>query len=246
MGLLLDQLGVLQTVDQLEFLSLHPCDLLLIKRLLRCFTSQTLLLLRLNSRLLFHEVHLTTTLRFHLLLLDHHLELSGLLFLLDFLSVEGLFGLLFIYFRIEGFLLRAVRRHRFVHVHALLDFLLHHHVLALFHLLLLENLALTFELLLLEFHVAATLAYDVSCAFSRLIDLANRLQNVYSWFWLTFDSSCFRSPIRLQRSFRSSSARLRAIFAATNFLCKVASSSSSYGVRSNSSGSCIASVAILN
>ena len=175
MRLLLDKLGVLQSVDELELLTLHPCDLLFVKGLLRCFTSQSLLLLRLHSGLLLHEVHLSTTLSFHLLLLDHHLELSGLLFLLVFLSKEGLFRLLFIYFRVERFLLCAVRRHRFVHVHTLLDFLLHHHVLALLHLLLLETLALAFELLLLEFHVAAALAYDVGCALPRLIDLPNRL-----------------------------------------------------------------------
>ena len=94
--------------------------------------------------------------------------------------------------------------------------------------LFLNSLLLVFK----HLYVSSSLWNYITCSFTRFIYFANSLNNYLEK--ITFPSSYFNRPILLQSNLRSSSALLRAILAATSFRCRVASSSSSYGVKSNS------------
>ena len=122
----------------------------------------------------------------------------------------------------------------------LLNLAIHLPFHGLFHL----HFPLTFLLLLQCHNVALSLTNDLRSSFARLINLFDNLSTKscqVAFFSLTLPSSIFSKPMRLQSSFKSSSARLRATLAAHSFLWRVASSSDSYGVRSISSYSILSS-----
>lgn len=153
-----------------------------------------------------------------------------------FLTHPCFFSCLFVYFCVKSILFSSVGSHGFIDLDSLLNLLSHEHILPLLDLLLLKDLPLPLQLHLLLFHIPASLPDNVGGSLPSLINFANRLySNNLKSEKLTLDSSYFSNPIRLHKSLRSSSARLRAIFAATNLRWRVASSSSSYGVRSISS-----------
>jgi hypothetical protein len=126
-----------------------------------------------------------------------------------------------------------------VHLDIVVYLFFHRHVKLGLESLLLKLLVLALKFQLLILHVPTALHHNVGRTFTSFINLANSLQSSLDLnLLLTFPSSDFKSPILLHKSLRSSSALFLAIFAATSFLWRVASSSSSYGVRSISSKGC--------
>ncbi len=100
-------------------------------------------------------------------------------------------------------------------------------------------LPLSFMSLCGDLHVTLSRPEDGSSARLGLVEFLPGLYNketcdecVCEIRYFTFYSSCLSRAIRLESSLWSSSALLRAIFAAINFRCKVSSSSSSYTFRS--------------
>ena len=87
MGLLLNQLCVLETHDQLEFLLLHTGNLRLVKVLLILLANEALLNLGASAILFFDEVHLALGHGLLLLHLDHVLDLLGTVNLTVFIVV---------------------------------------------------------------------------------------------------------------------------------------------------------------
>ena len=118
-SLLFDQLRVLQSVDQLKFLFLHPGHLSFVQCLLRGFALQLLGLLGLDLGLAIEEVLLAFINSVVLLLLDHHLDLLCLVLLLVLLLHPLLASHVLVSLGFHGVLLRFVERHRLVLVHAI-------------------------------------------------------------------------------------------------------------------------------
>jgi hypothetical protein len=239
-SLFLHQLCVLKSHDQLKFLLFHAGNLRLVQLLLVLLSIKALLDLGASTVLFVDEVHLTLGHCLLLLHFDHGLDLAStgsliVLVVLPLLAHHLLFslGVIRILFGLHvGHLLVLV----YLVVVLLLDIQIHLGLLAL----LLHLLLLPHQFLLLHLHIAAALAHDVRGPLTSLVDLLDCLlkRTIILALKLTLFSSDFSRPILLQRSFKSSSARLRAILAATNLRCRVASSSSSYGVRSSSSSGC--------
>lgn len=144
-------------------------------------------------------------------------------------------------FSVEGCVSGVHDWHRFVEVDPWLVFV-SRQVMQLSHVTLIVSLCFLWgDPFILQWLVAHALAHDHRRSSLRGRVLFNgldkrrrmlgMLQEGRDSLGLTFRSSCFKRLILLQRSWRSSSALLRACLAKTNLRCKVSSESSLFGVR---------------
>jgi len=175
MGLLLNQLCVLETHDQLEFLLLHTGNLRLVKVLLILLANEALLNLGASAILFFDEVHLALGHGLLLLHLDHVLDLLGTVNLTVFIVVPLLPDHLLFTLGLHRLLLCLQVSHLLVLVDLLIVLLLDIQVHLGLLTLLLHLLLLSHQLLLLQFHVATTLAHNVSGTFPRLVNFLDCL-----------------------------------------------------------------------
>ena len=188
-------------------------------------------------------VKLTLVAGFFFLLRNHHFDVVGLLLFLSALHIKSFSSSLFILLGFQSSIPDlVVWSHLRLCNHVFL-FFLELPIHCSFHLYVHVSLLMSCLLLLVDINVSLALANDLVSSLSRLIDLFDHLlqiwgQNLkFKLLLLTLPSSILSRPMRLHNSFKSSSARLRATLAATSFLWRVASSSSSYGVKSISSNS---------
>lgn len=175
MSLLLDQLGVLESHDQLELFLLHAADLLLIHLLFVRLSSQLLFNLSARSLLSVDEIHLALGGSLVLLHFNHRLDLLGTLLLVTTVDLMLLSVHFFVSFGFHGFLFRFEVSHLFVLLNSVVVLLFDTQMVLGFLGDLVHLVLLSLELLVSEFHVAATLAHDVGRAFAGLVDLPNSL-----------------------------------------------------------------------
>lgn len=223
---LLQQLGVLQSLYEFELLLLHALDHGLVLDSLALLVEHLVFDLLLCAHLALLELALPLAHGLHLLSLDHLLQTVVLYLLLVLLDLQEVLLLPLLLLHVVDVPLDLILKVALGRIHVRPHLLLQVPVLHLAEGLLLFLLPLSLSTLggLLEVALAST--EDVIGAFLGLVEFLPGLLTVVSGT-LTFCSSCLRRAMRFERSLWSSSALLRAIFAAISFLCSVSSSSSS-------------------